>query len=144
MKESYVFDEQGHSEHLESVGSSVDQIPELSREGMPDQMRESKVIEFRTDELTALCPFDFGGPDFYALTLRYQPKDRYLESKSFKKFVESYRGRKITVEDLASEIYAIVCGEIEPGSCYLCLEQKRRGGIEETVEVGNTDLSDNE
>ncbi len=28
------------------------------------------VYTFETDELTALCPFEFGGPDFYELTIR--------------------------------------------------------------------------
>ena len=92
---------------------------------------------FTTDELTALCPFDFGGPDYYTLTLRYRPDDYVIESKSLKNYLESYRNVEISAEELATTIHADVVECIAPEACYVKLEQARRGGIEETVEVGD-------
>ena len=95
------------------------------------------VATFTTDELTALCPFDFGGPDYYTLTLRYRPDGYVVESKSLKKCLEDYREQEISAEALAREIYEDVFECIEPEACYVKLDQARRGGIEETVEVGH-------
>lgn len=99
-----------------------------------------QVATFQTDELTALCPFDFGGPDFYTLTLRYEPDKLAIESKSLKQYVESWRGREITAEELADIIYTDVRDAINPTRLYVRLEQARRGGINETVEVGDIEL----
>jgi 7-cyano-7-deazaguanine reductase len=97
----------------------------------------SHVATFETDELTARCPFDFGGPDFYELTLRYEPETLCVESKSLKHYLQSFRDEEITAEELAVEIQTEVVETIGPVWCYVQLEQARRGGIEETVEVGS-------
>lgn len=95
---------------------------------------------FETDELTAKCPFEFGGPDFYQLTLRYEPADYALESKSLKEFFEGYRERELTAEQLGVEIHDTIAEAISPDRLLVQLEQARRGGIEETVEVGDVGL----
>lgn len=97
---------------------------------------------FTTDELTAICPFDFGGPDFYELTIRYRPEEKGVESKSLKKYLESYRNDELTAEALASQIHTDLVDAITPLKCYVRLEQARRGGLEETVEVGDLSLRD--
>lgn len=98
------------------------------------------VAIFTTDELTANCPFDFGGPDFYDLTIRYRPDGHGVESKSLKKYLESYRDDELTAEALASQIHTDIVDAIAPERCYVRLEQARRGGLEETVEVGDLSL----
>ncbi len=100
------------------------------------------ICTFKTDELTAHCPFEFGGPDYYDLTIIYETNGHTVESKSLKKWLESYRGTEISAEDLAKEIHDVVDETIEPDTLYIRLEQARRGGIEETVEVGDRELSE--
>ncbi len=100
----------------------------------------AQVYTFETDEVTALCPFDFGGPDYYEVTLKYVPSQDCVESKSLKKFFESYRDVEITAERLGAEMYEAISTVIDPNKMYLRLEQARRGGIEETVEFGDTEL----
>jgi 7-cyano-7-deazaguanine reductase len=95
------------------------------------------VATFKTDELTALCPFDFGGPDFYELTIRYRPDEYVVESKSLKHYLQSFRDTEISAEALARTIFEAIAAAIAPEQLYLVLEQARRGGIEETVEVGD-------
>ena len=50
------------------------------------------VVEFTTNELTALCPIT-GQPDFYELTLTYRPNGSLIESKSLKLYLWSFRDR---------------------------------------------------
>lgn len=100
----------------------------------------NQVCTFETSELTALCPFDFGGPDFYEVRLQYVPNDVCLESKSLKKYLESFRDVEITAEELGAEMFAAFNETTDPEQMYLRLEQARRGGIEETVEFGDPSL----
>jgi 7-cyano-7-deazaguanine reductase len=118
-------------------GQDADEVAHLEKFDAPDR---SHIATFETDELTALCPFDFGGPDHYELTLRYEPDDDAVESKSLKQYLEAFRSREITAEALATEIADAVEETISPDRIYVRLEQARRGGIEETVEVGDRDL----
>lgn len=99
-----------------------------------------QVYTFTTDELTALCPFDFGGPDYYDVMLRYVPADRCIESKSLKSYFESFRTQEITAETLGATVYETLVDAVEPEAMYLRLEQARRGGLEETVEFGDRSL----
>jgi len=98
------------------------------------------IATFKTDELTTHCPFDFGGPDFYTVTIRYEPDTEVIESRSLKRYIESYRNTEISAEGLAVEIYSDIQAAISPCKLYIRLEQSRRGGIEETVEKGNVTL----
>lgn len=100
----------------------------------------NQVYTFTTDELTALCPFDFGGPDFYRLTLRYVPVETCLESKSLKRYLESFRDDEVSAEDLGAEMYETIKAVTQPDRLYIRLEQARRGGIEESVEFGDISL----
>jgi len=100
----------------------------------------NQIYTFTTDELTALCPFEFGGPDFYSLTLRYMPAESCLESKSLKRYLESFRDHEVSAEDLGAEMYETLEAVTEPDRMYIRLEQARRGGIEESVEFGDISL----
>jgi 7-cyano-7-deazaguanine reductase len=100
----------------------------------------NQIYTFETDEVTAHCPFDFGGPDFYSFTLRYVPDDLCIESKSLKKYIESFRTTEITAEELGAEMYEAFDAIMQPQAMYIRLEQARRGGIEETVELGDRTL----
>lgn len=99
-----------------------------------------QVSTFTTDELTAQCPFEFGGPDFYTLTIRYVADDDAIESRSLKEYLETWRDERATAEQIADWIYSDIRATIRPDNLYLRLEQQRRGGIEETVEVGDVTL----
>lgn len=102
--------------------------------------KATQITTFESDELTALCPFDFGGPDHYNLTIRYEADAEVLESRSLKLWLESFRDEEITAERLADELYQDIKQAIDPVRLYVRLKQARRGGIEETVEVGDHEL----
>lgn len=100
-----------------------------------------QVTTFSTDELTAQCPFEFGGPDFYRLTIRYVADEQAVESRSLKEYLETWRDERATAEQIADWIYSDIRTAIHPNDLYIRLEQQRRGGIDETVEVGDIELS---
>lgn len=100
-----------------------------------------QVLTFETDEITAQCPFDFGGPDFYKFKLRYIPNDFCIESKSLKLYLHSFRDKEITGEEFGAEIFDTFNKILGPKKMYIRLEQARRGGIEETIELGDVELS---
>lgn len=116
------------------------QTQELESFKAPASTKSSQITTFETDELTALCPFDFGGPDFYNLLIRYEHGERCLESRSLKRWLESFRDKEGTAEKLAEVVYRAIDDEISPKRLYVRLEQARRGGIKETVEVGDREL----
>lgn len=100
-----------------------------------------QVLTFDTDEVTAQCPFDFGGPDYYTFKLRYIPNDVCIESKSLKLYLQSFQNVEITAEEISAQVYDTFNTLLEPQKMYIRFEQARRGGIEETVEMGDQTLS---
>ncbi len=68
----------------------------------PEKNRKYE-IEFRCPEWTALCPFT-GFPDFGTITIKYQPKDKCIELKSLKLYINSYRHERIFHEGAVNKI----------------------------------------
>jgi len=99
-----------------------------------------QVTTFQTDELTARCPFDFGGPDYYDVIIRYVADELVVESRSLKHYLGAFRDAEISAEALCHTIHSDVLNAIHPEQLYVRLEQARRGGIEETVEEGDYEL----
>jgi 7-cyano-7-deazaguanine reductase len=60
-------------------------------------------IEMSSDELAAVCPIT-GQPDLYAASIEYSPKDRCLESKSLKLYLNGFRNEEHFCEALAVKI----------------------------------------
>lgn len=60
-------------------------------------------VEFEMPEFTAICPFsDF--PDFAVIRLKYVPKERCIELKSLKLYINSFRNIKIFHEHVINVI----------------------------------------
>jgi len=81
-----------------------------------DAPEQKHIATFQSDELTALCPFDFGGPDHYSMVVRYEPDGAALESRSLKRWVEAQRDREATAE---------IC--LKPETKRLIKERKKNG-----------------
>ncbi len=86
------------------------------------------VVEFSTDELTAICPMT-GQPDFYELKLSYRPGSHLLESKAMKLYLWSFRDRGMFAEDMAATLLKDLVAACEPTELTVDLIQKVRGGI---------------
>jgi 7-cyano-7-deazaguanine reductase len=87
------------------------------------------VVEFSTDELTAICPIT-GQPDFYELKLSYRPGTRLLESKAMKLYLWSYRDRGMFAEDMAATLLEDLVAACDPVEMTVDLTQRVRGGLQ--------------
>lgn len=87
------------------------------------------LVEFTTDELTALCPIT-EQPDFYDLKLSYRPGERLLESKALKLYLWSFREQGIFAEDLAAALLADLAAACKPLEMTVDLTQRKRGGLQ--------------
>ncbi|MCL6552303.1 MAG: preQ(1) synthase [Firmicutes bacterium] len=92
------------------------------------------VVEIATDEFTAVCPWS-GLPDFGRLRVRYLPRERVLELKSFKYYLHSYRNVGIYQEHAANRILHDLVAATQPVWMELVLDYNVRGGVHTTVTV---------
>jgi 7-cyano-7-deazaguanine reductase len=86
------------------------------------------VVEFTTDELTALCPVT-GQPDFYDLKLSYRPKGALLESKAMKLYLWGFREKGMFAEDMAATLLKNLVAVCDPHEMTVDLTQRVRGGL---------------
>lgn len=89
-------------------------------------------VEISTDEFTAVCPWS-GLPDFGTVTVRYLPKARILELRSFKYYLLSYRNVGIYQEHAANRILADLVRACAPEWMELDLDYRIRGGVHTVV-----------
>jgi 7-cyano-7-deazaguanine reductase len=87
------------------------------------------VVEFSTNELTAVCPIT-GQPDFYELKLSYRPGRRLLESKAMKLYLWGFRDRGMFAEDMAATLLKDFVAACDPVEMTVDLTQQVRGGLQ--------------
>jgi 7-cyano-7-deazaguanine reductase len=87
-------------------------------------------VELTSDELVAVCPIT-DQPDLYIASIEYRPKDRCLESKSLKLYLNRFRNEGHFCEALAVRIRDDVAEALglAADGVTVTLEQKARGGI---------------
>ena len=91
------------------------------------------VVEYLSDEITSLCPVT-GQPDWYTVHVVCRCRDKGLESKTLKLYLQSFRNRGLFCESLCETIHADIQGVLNPLSLSVALTQKSRGGIVLRVE----------
>jgi 7-cyano-7-deazaguanine reductase len=93
-----------------------------------DHAGTDALVEFSTNELTAICPVT-GQPDFYELKLTYRPGARLLESKAMKLYLWGFRDRGTFAEDLAAMLLKDLVVACDPVEMTVDLTQQVRGGL---------------
>ena len=91
-------------------------------------------VEISTEEFTAVCPWS-GLPDLGTVTVRYLPRERVLELRSFKYYLLSYRSVGIYQEHAANRILSDLVRACAPGWMELELDYRVRGGVHTVVRV---------
>src|ERR1700754_1968534 len=97
----------------------------------PDQSRRYE-IEFTCPEWTALCPRS-GFPDFGTIHIRYVPRQRCVELKSLKLYINAYRDVKIFHEHVVNVILEDFVAACDPVEVLLEGDFNVRGNIKTTV-----------
>jgi 7-cyano-7-deazaguanine reductase len=83
-------------------------------------------------EFTSVCP-KTGLPDFGVLTLRYMPREKCLELKSFKEYLTSYRNLGIFQENIVNRVLEDVVRAAQPEWAIVTGDFRPRGGISTVV-----------
>lgn len=123
--------------------TDLDNLTILGREAKPSKNLETfpnhhpdrkYLVRLSTSEFTCMCPAT-GQPDFATLTVEYIPKEKILESKSFKLYLWSFRNEGVFHEHVSNLILDDLVKALEPHWCRVVADFKVRGGIQITVEA---------
>ena len=91
-------------------------------------------ISIDLPEFTCICPFS-GYPDFAVLRLLYQPNQKVLELKALKLYINSYRDRKISHEEVANRILDDLVKTCKPSWMQMEADFNPRGNVHMVVRV---------
>ena len=93
-------------------------------------------VSIELPEFTCTCPFS-GYPDFAVLRLLYQPGPRVLELKALKLYVNAYRDRSISHEEVANRILDDLVDACAPSWMQLEADFNPRGNVHTVVRVSH-------
>ncbi|MEB3306568.1 MAG: preQ(1) synthase [Cyanobacteriota bacterium] len=93
-------------------------------------------VSIELPEFTCKCPFS-GYPDFAVLRLLYQPGPRVIELKSIKLYVNSFRDRSISHEEVANRILDDLVSAARPDWMELIADFHPRGNVHTVVRVSH-------
>ena len=85
-------------------------------------------------EFTCKCPFS-GYPDFATLRLIYQPNKKLIELKAIKLYLNSFRDRKISHEEVANKIIDDLVEVSDPKWMQLVADFNPRGNVHTIIKV---------
>tara|TARA_B100001250_G_C19456568_1_gene638325 strand:- start:191 stop:616 length:426 start_codon:yes stop_codon:yes gene_type:complete len=91
-------------------------------------------ISIELPEFTCKCPFS-GYPDFAVLRLIYQPGMKVLELKALKLYINSFRDKNISHEEVANKILDDFIVSCEPNWMQLEADFNPRGNIHTVIKV---------
>jgi 7-cyano-7-deazaguanine reductase len=92
------------------------------------------VVRLESEEFTCVCPAT-GQPDFATITVEYIPREKIVESKSFKLYLWSFRDEGVFHEHVVNTILDDLTAALDPHWCRVVGAFKVRGGISITVEA---------
>ena len=101
----------------------------------PNQSRPYE-ISIELPEFTCLCPFS-GYPDFAVLRLLYQPAEKVLELKAIKLYINSFRDRRISHEQVANQILDDLVNASSPVWMQLEADFNPRGNVHTIVRTSH-------
>ena len=99
----------------------------------PNKNRDYEIsIDF--PEFTCKCPFS-GYPDFATLRIVYQPNKKVIELKAIKLYLNSFREKKISHEEVANKIIDDFVEVSEPKWMQLEADFNPRGNVHTIIRV---------
>lgn len=113
---------------------STSAAPDASQlETFPNQYPQRHyTIEIVCPEFTSVCPRT-GQPDFGTIIITYVPREKCVELKSLKLYLQRYRNQGIFYETVVNRILDDFVQACQPAVCEVVGEFNPRGGITTTV-----------
>lgn len=91
-------------------------------------------IQVTLPEFTCKCPFS-GYPDFATLYLTYVPNERVVELKALKLYINSYRDRYISHEEVVNQILDDFVAACDPLQATIKGDFNPRGNVHTVIQV---------
>jgi 7-cyano-7-deazaguanine reductase len=91
-------------------------------------------INITLPEFTCKCPFS-GYPDFATIFITYIPNERIVELKALKLYINSYRDRYISHEEVVNQILDDFVSTCDPIFAKIKGDFNPRGNVHMVVEV---------
>ena len=91
-------------------------------------------ISINFPEFTCKCPFS-GYPDFANLRIIYQPHNKVIELKAIKLYLNNFREKKISHEEVANKIIDDLVKSSEPKWIQLEADFNPRGNVHTIIRV---------
>ena len=95
-------------------------------------------IEFTCPEWTAVCPRS-GFPDFGIIQIKYQPKEKCVELKSLKLYINSFRNMAIFHEAAVNKIMNDLVEALDPHWIEVLGDFNVRGNIKTIIRTSKGD-----
>jgi 7-cyano-7-deazaguanine reductase len=102
----------------------------------PNEHKKNYIIKVTLPEFTALCPRS-GYPDFGTIHLEYTPNEWVVELKAIKLYVNSFRNKHISHENVANEIFDVLYGKLAPKWMKLTFDFEPRGNVHTVIEINS-------
>ena len=93
-------------------------------------------ISIELPEFTCNCPFS-GYPDFAILRLTYQPAKEIIELKSLKLYINSFRDKKISHEEVVNTILDTLVDSSKPLWMELEADFNPRGNVHTVIKAAH-------
>jgi len=101
----------------------------------PNKNRDYEIsIDF--PEFTCKCPFS-GYPDFAKLRIIYQPSKKVIELKAIKLYLNSFREKKISHEEVSNKIIDDLVEASDPKWMQLEADFNPRGNVHTIIRVSH-------
>ena len=97
----------------------------------PDKTRRY-TVEFSCPEWTALCPRS-GFPDFGTINIKYEPKEKCVELKSLKLYINSFRDIPIFHEAAVNKVLTDLVEATKPWTMEVWGDFNVRGNIKTII-----------
>lgn len=95
-------------------------------------------INISFPEFTCLCPRS-GYPDFATIRVIYVPDKKIAELKSFKLYLNSFRGVHMSHEEVTNRIYSELQKKLKPRYLEVIGDFNPRGNVQTVVRVCSED-----
>ncbi|MCX7957420.1 MAG: preQ(1) synthase [Deltaproteobacteria bacterium] len=111
------------------------EIQKASLEYWPNpEKKNNYLIEITYPEFTCLCPRS-GYPDFATIIIKYIPKERIVELKSIKLYLNKFRNEYISHEAVVNRIYNDLKSGLKPRYIEVIGDFNVRGNVKTVISV---------
>ena len=91
-------------------------------------------VDITLPEFTCKCPFS-GYPDFATINITYSPDEKVVELKALKLYINNYRDRYISHEEVVNQILDDFVAACDPIEVKIVGDFQPRGNVHTVIEV---------